>query len=464
MCPCSPTGCANLVLSWPPHPLCAQGPAPARVPGEEEQEAQTQGAQRPSKHPLGRGVLRTRPGICTLGMDTQHQWSGAWPPGAGGQGQSTHPFSALLLSLPHPGWHKSSEISEPRPQPHSRLAGPEHFPSETCSLKHSGTPWAPEGLWLGVNGKPCTDGPDSRAMHPSNTGPCHLRGWHFPNNSEARQAQAIRKDPRTYGGTSIIFKASDCGWKWAVQVDRPFPTSYSSQQSTWRTLSPPLLPSYVHDAAGSEALDPEPEAGTERAGEAGRLDSSAAAPVASRSGVGFKRQHQQHQKARPEQVSWECGESRALAATARHRECSDFKETDGFLTSRAMCRLQRALFLDAVASAYSHLGQPCWGDCRAETCSVRKEKGPPPPRSPGSAAGPSRAWLITTWLAEAGAHISEDLGSEKFCVDASQVGAGSWLKYVRVACSCDDQNLSMCQINEQVGPGCAQGLCPSELS
>ncbi|XP_046280724.1 histone-lysine N-methyltransferase PRDM16 isoform X2 [Marmota monax] len=46
--------------------------------------------------------------------------------------------------------------------------------------------------------------------------------------------------------------------------------------------------------------------------------------------------------------------------------------------------------------------------------------------------------------------ISEDLGSEKFCVDASQVGAGSWLKYVRVACSCDDQNLSMCQINEQI--------------
>ncbi|XP_012920597.1 PR domain zinc finger protein 16 isoform X2 [Heterocephalus glaber] len=46
--------------------------------------------------------------------------------------------------------------------------------------------------------------------------------------------------------------------------------------------------------------------------------------------------------------------------------------------------------------------------------------------------------------------ISEDLGSEKFCVDASQVGAGSWLKYIRVACSCDNQNLTMCQINEQI--------------
>ncbi|XP_040590814.1 histone-lysine N-methyltransferase PRDM16 isoform X4 [Mesocricetus auratus] len=46
--------------------------------------------------------------------------------------------------------------------------------------------------------------------------------------------------------------------------------------------------------------------------------------------------------------------------------------------------------------------------------------------------------------------ISEDLGSEKFCVDANQAGAGSWLKYIRVACSCDDQNLTMCQINEQI--------------
>uniref|UniRef100_A0A8C2VJG6 PR/SET domain 16 n=1 Tax=Chinchilla lanigera TaxID=34839 RepID=A0A8C2VJG6_CHILA len=46
--------------------------------------------------------------------------------------------------------------------------------------------------------------------------------------------------------------------------------------------------------------------------------------------------------------------------------------------------------------------------------------------------------------------ISEDLGSEKFCVDAGQTGAGSWLKYIRVACSCDDQNLTMCQINEQI--------------
>ncbi|PNI31437.1 PRDM16 isoform 8, partial [Pan troglodytes] len=46
--------------------------------------------------------------------------------------------------------------------------------------------------------------------------------------------------------------------------------------------------------------------------------------------------------------------------------------------------------------------------------------------------------------------ISEDLGSEKFCVDVNQAGAGSWLKYIRVACSCDDQNLTMCQISEQM--------------
>ncbi|XP_062046300.1 histone-lysine N-methyltransferase PRDM16 isoform X3 [Lepus europaeus] len=45
--------------------------------------------------------------------------------------------------------------------------------------------------------------------------------------------------------------------------------------------------------------------------------------------------------------------------------------------------------------------------------------------------------------------LSEDLGAEKFCVDAGPA-AGSWLKYIRVACSCDDQNLTMCQINEQI--------------
>uniref|UniRef100_A0A2K6T8A6 PR/SET domain 16 n=1 Tax=Saimiri boliviensis boliviensis TaxID=39432 RepID=A0A2K6T8A6_SAIBB len=45
---------------------------------------------------------------------------------------------------------------------------------------------------------------------------------------------------------------------------------------------------------------------------------------------------------------------------------------------------------------------------------------------------------------------SEDLGSERFCVEAGPAGAGSWLKYIRVACSCDDQNLTMCQISEQI--------------
>lgn len=35
-------------------------------------------------------------------------------------------------------------------------------------------------------------------------------------------------------------------------------------------------------------------------------------------------------------------------------------------------------------------------------------------------------------------------------MDASLAGAGSWLKYIRVACSCDNQNLTMCQINEQI--------------
>ena len=60
--------------------------------------------------------------------------------------------------------------------------------------------------------------------------------------------------------------------------------------------------------------------------------------------------------------------------------------------------------------------------------------------------------LLTRLVFGLSGQISEDLGGEKFCVDAGQAGAGSWLKYIRVACSCDDQNLTMCQIDEQVGP------------
>jgi len=46
--------------------------------------------------------------------------------------------------------------------------------------------------------------------------------------------------------------------------------------------------------------------------------------------------------------------------------------------------------------------------------------------------------------------LADDLGNEKFCVDASQSGAGNWLKYIRVACSCDEQNLAVCHVNDQV--------------
>ncbi|XP_058160582.1 histone-lysine N-methyltransferase PRDM16 isoform X2 [Dasypus novemcinctus] len=58
--------------------------------------------------------------------------------------------------------------------------------------------------------------------------------------------------------------------------------------------------------------------------------------------------------------------------------------------------------------------------------------------------------------------VSEDLDSEKFCVDASQTAAGSWLKYIRVACSGDDQNLSMCQINEQIYYKAVKDIEPGE--
>nr|KAF6507374.1 PR/SET domain 16 [Rousettus aegyptiacus] len=58
--------------------------------------------------------------------------------------------------------------------------------------------------------------------------------------------------------------------------------------------------------------------------------------------------------------------------------------------------------------------------------------------------------------------VSEELGSEKFCVDSNQAGAGSWLKYIRVACSCDDQNLTMCQISEQIYYKVIKGIEPGE--
>lgn len=63
-----------------------------------------------------------------------------------------------------------------------------------------------------------------------------------------------------------------------------------------------------------------------------------------------------------------------------------------------------------------------------------------------------------SFLGSFSCQISEDLDSGKLCVDAQQAGAGSWLKYIRVACSCDDQNLTMCQINEQVGPDSHRAL------
>ncbi|XP_069893266.1 histone-lysine N-methyltransferase PRDM16 isoform X2 [Dipodomys merriami] len=58
--------------------------------------------------------------------------------------------------------------------------------------------------------------------------------------------------------------------------------------------------------------------------------------------------------------------------------------------------------------------------------------------------------------------MSEDLGSEKFCVDTHQAGTGSWLKYIRVACSCNDQNLTMCQVNEQIYYKVTKDIEPGE--
>ncbi|XP_063292881.1 histone-lysine N-methyltransferase PRDM16 isoform X2 [Pelobates fuscus] len=46
--------------------------------------------------------------------------------------------------------------------------------------------------------------------------------------------------------------------------------------------------------------------------------------------------------------------------------------------------------------------------------------------------------------------ISDEMGNEKLCVDSNQTGNGNWLKFIRMACSCDDQNLAICHLNDQL--------------
>uniref|UniRef100_A0A6I8N171 PR/SET domain 16 n=1 Tax=Ornithorhynchus anatinus TaxID=9258 RepID=A0A6I8N171_ORNAN len=58
--------------------------------------------------------------------------------------------------------------------------------------------------------------------------------------------------------------------------------------------------------------------------------------------------------------------------------------------------------------------------------------------------------------------ITDQLGTEKFCVDTNQAGTGNWLKYIRVACSCDEQNLAGCQVNEQIYYKVIKNIEPGE--
>ncbi|XP_075461005.1 histone-lysine N-methyltransferase PRDM16 isoform X2 [Ascaphus truei] len=46
--------------------------------------------------------------------------------------------------------------------------------------------------------------------------------------------------------------------------------------------------------------------------------------------------------------------------------------------------------------------------------------------------------------------VSDELGTEKLCMENNQMGTGNWLKYIRVACSGDEQNLSVCHLNDQL--------------
>ncbi|NWQ82311.1 PRD16 protein, partial [Columbina picui] len=46
--------------------------------------------------------------------------------------------------------------------------------------------------------------------------------------------------------------------------------------------------------------------------------------------------------------------------------------------------------------------------------------------------------------------VADELGTEKFGVDAGQSGSGTWLKFIRGTCSCEEQNLALCHLNDQI--------------
>ncbi|XP_075045761.1 histone-lysine N-methyltransferase PRDM16-like [Mixophyes fleayi] len=45
--------------------------------------------------------------------------------------------------------------------------------------------------------------------------------------------------------------------------------------------------------------------------------------------------------------------------------------------------------------------------------------------------------------------VSDELVDEKMCIGNNQSGSGNWLKFIRIACSCDEQNLAICHLNDQ---------------
>ncbi|OPJ86020.1 hypothetical protein AV530_011223 [Patagioenas fasciata monilis] len=46
--------------------------------------------------------------------------------------------------------------------------------------------------------------------------------------------------------------------------------------------------------------------------------------------------------------------------------------------------------------------------------------------------------------------VADELGTEKFGVDAGQSGSATWLKFIRGSCSCEEQNLALCHLNDQI--------------
>ncbi|XP_031761549.1 histone-lysine N-methyltransferase PRDM16 isoform X5 [Xenopus tropicalis] len=58
--------------------------------------------------------------------------------------------------------------------------------------------------------------------------------------------------------------------------------------------------------------------------------------------------------------------------------------------------------------------------------------------------------------------VSDELDNDKMCLENNQNGSWNWLKFIRIACSCDEQNLAVCYLNEQLSYKVIKDIEPGE--